>query len=284
MENQNYFISSIDQMSKIRLKRRITNFYNPSKNNCSENLLETTFPYFNHLKMVLVKVFLQKSISPDELQLNTNEIDILKVLLIKKNLIKSSNKTLTAPLLNQIMKANIFKKKEYNIKFVLIKAIKHLKKYFFEQELKKTENQNVLNNMFINNNDLTFYQFYFGEISKKKGIPIEKFFAFKNHTHRYNKNIPKTITMNSLRLWKLNPRFISNIRKYLRYQFLNDFEHFNKLKICKMIQGWNKTVNKFGYESSIGSILKSLKAKGSKLPWTLSEVTYAIRMCEEILD
>lgn len=182
------------------------------------------------------------------------------------------------------MNTTLRKKKEYNIKFVFVKAIKYLKSKFLSEQFNFEKSKSFINSNILHNSDICFYRYFFGEIAREKGIPIENFFVFKNWTHRYDKNIPKTITMRSIQLWKLNPEFIFEIRKYFRESFLNDFKIFNQTKISKMEKEWIKLVKKFGPSIAVKSILKTLSAKGSKLPWTLSEVKNGLKICDQVLN
>lgn len=240
-------------------------------------------PLFENLKNLLIKIFLEFPINDLDLNLKIYETEILKSFLIRKGF-KIKNNFFSKSFLNKLSKTDLRKKKEYNLKFVFLKAISYLKKSFLNDKLSYYQNTGYFLNEIINSQEEYFYFFYFGNIAKKLNIPIANFYVFKNWTHRHNKNIPKSITSKSVKLWKQNPDFISDINNYLSENFVNDFINFNKLKISKMISGWDKLAAKIGLENAVKSIIKSLNSKGSKMPWTLSEVKYAINDAQITLN
>lgn len=239
---------------------------------------------FANLEQVITKVFLMEKVQPDDLMLRDHELLILKLLLIKKGFPIRRGSEISARKLNNLMQFPLKKKKEYNLKFVMLKCINHLKMNFFEKELQLKLEQKSYGVKLLQNKDICFYDFYFGEVAKRRKIPIESFFVFKNWTHRYHKNIPKSITTRSLSLWKQNPDFIAKIREYLHSGFVADFGVFNKTKISKMVRSWGRLVSKFGLENAVTSIAKSFQSRSCKLPWTLSEVKNAIQATEEVLE
>jgi hypothetical protein len=277
-QNNNY---NFDKNSMSMPLPNISNFVQRSEH--FSNLNQTHFfkqeltPHFYSLKILLIKIFLKDEISPGDVDIKPYEKTLLKSILIKKNFKFNPNIELTVALLNNLKTQPLKKKKEYNLKFVMLRTINHMKEQFYKKLLKSKSNEKEFNSAIMQNHDLSFYEFYFKEFAESKNIPIEKFYVFKNWTHRYNKNIPKSITSRTINLWKSSEDFVNEINAYLRKKFLDDFKMFNRRKIIKMVEGWAKQVEKFGLDNAIKSILSSLSSRGCKLPWTLSEAEHGIR-------
>jgi len=272
---------SAESMSISEQKRLIEaniKLLDDSKNKIPKNLKSTKQKnkFFN-LCEILKKFFLNNSIQQGDLDLKSHEMGILKNLLLKKGYQFKEDLTLTGDILNDLRSYKIKKLKEYNIKFILIKAVKHLQNKFVTMSMKSGTNNFLKQAKILRNKDFYFYQYYFLEVSKKKKVPIESFYAFKNFTHRYNSNIPKTITRKSLELWKCSPKFIKGINEYLNGEFLEDFKVFNTKKINRLTNEWSKKVGKEGLNKGVESINRYLTSKGCKLPWTMNEVKNAIK-------
>jgi hypothetical protein len=259
------------------------------KNNSSEiNLSKNEWSllkinYLKGLKKILLNVFSQTPTKESFSILKPYERILLKTLMQKKNFPVFMDDELNEELFNRFISTPLTKKKEYCTKFVIMRSLNHLKTVFFQKKIKLNPFLSSGTSKFIQSAESMFYEHYFGEIAKRKNIPIESFFGFKNWTHRHNSNIPKSITSRVLFLWGLNPNFISEMRAYMKNEFLDEFMVFNENKIIKLLLNWDKTVTRFGVEAGIKAILKSFQSKGCKLPWTLSEAKSAIRITDRIL-
>jgi hypothetical protein len=238
---------------------------------------------FFALKEILFHLFLQKDFNLTFPSLKNYEILILKSIILKKFNSKI-NVDITKELLNSIVKINLKKKKEYCLKMVIMKSITHLKNSFLVNKYNIESKMLLSNEISVKSTENIFYQYYFGDVAKKNNLPIETFYGFKNWTHRHNKNIPKSITNRVISLWKQSPEFISEMRGYIKHQFLTDFEVFNKEKILKMLRSWGKIIKKKGLDEGVQSILKSLSVKGCKLPWTMSEARNAVMVTNQVLN
>ena len=191
--------------------------------------------------------------------------------------------TLNKSSLNSIILTPLQKKREYSIKFVIMRSLDHIKQKFYKKKIKSKKLSLHKQSKFIKYEEICFYDYYFQEIAQKMNIPIESFYGFKNHTHRHNKYIPKSITKRVLSLWKRNPKFIGEIIEYMDNGFISNFKVFNKDKIHKMVGGWEKMICQVGIEAGVKVIIKSFNSKGCKLPWTLSEVKNALLVTKRIL-
>jgi hypothetical protein len=237
---------------------------------------------FAMLESVLIKFFVKKEINYDEFNLNKNENKIFESIIKKKSKTKTIS-CLSVKLINKVMRTSQPKRKEYYLKFILLKCFSYLKEQFFKKNI-STCNPLKLNYRGQSKMEQTaFYSHYFGEISEEEGIPLENFFVFKNWTHRFSKNIPKSITGHSLELWKKNPMFVNKIIEFLDGDFIKFFYEFNKEKITKMVQKWRQYVITFGKEKATQFIVESINKKGAKIPWTLQEVLDGIKYTKEAL-
>ena len=178
--------------------------------------------------------------------------------------------------LNKIGKSRLFKKKEDQLKFVIKKCIKHMQEQFRLRLEASDENFEIKYPNFKKNKDNYFYQFYFKEIAEKEEMPLENFFHFRTGSYRYTQDIPNSVTKKSINLWKKNPDFINQIIDFINTSFRDSFESFNIKKIRLLLSNWENTLEKMGEIDGMNKILKSLKSRGCKLPWTLSEVNCAI--------
>ena len=239
--------------------------------------------YFVNLRNLLHSVFLQKKLGSSLPELNKYESTILKFILNKKFFPYKDQKNIDLNSFDSIVSISLTRKKEYSIKFVIMRSLYYVKNKFFNKEMK---NISAISSKkyFSKASDAYFYDYYFGDLALKKNLPIESFYAFKNWSHRYNKSIPKSITKKLIQLWKLNPEFTQNIRDYLQNQIMQDFILFNKKKINKMIDRWSKIIEKFGIDAGFNSILSSFNLRGSKLPWTVSEVKHALKVTSIVLS
>ena len=238
--------------------------------------------YFESLKKCLLKLFLGRPLEKIQMPLEPHEDQLLRCILLKKKLPIEKSRVIDTEYLAELATHENKKKREYELKFVLVKCIK-----FMRQRLQSTQNRFAVikeSDHFMHYKDYQFYRHFFGDIARREGLPIEKFFYFKNWTHRFNKNIPKTITLESLSLWKKSPRFISAIKDHLDREFMPEFHVFNQKKIEVLVGKWNRIVEEKGLSRGVAMILISLTGRGAKLPWTMAEVKRAVRNTIEALD
>lgn len=238
--------------------------------------------YFNNLGKVLIKLFLNIPISKEEAILKEHEHLILSKVLFKKKYPIFMNYKGDHACLNKLRTVVLKKKNEDELKFIIKKCIRHMQKEF----ISNVKSGDALNNPSLEgvtlrdikkNKDKYFYRFYFMEIAKRDGIPIEKFYHFRSWKNRFCMNIPKSITKESLFLWKKNPTFIDKIVGYIKNDLTKSFYEFNIKKIHTLIGKWEKVIDKSGQNPGIMQIVRSFDGKGSKLPWTVSEVSIAIK-------
>lgn len=247
----------------------------------SDQAFKNKFLHLPNIDRVLVKLFSNRFISKNEASLKDHEKRIISKILFKKKFPISQWDQLDWQNLNKLRKTKIKKKNEDELKFVLKKCIRHLQTRFLEN----VKQGNALEHPSLvgvslrdikTNKDKYFYRFYFREIAEREDIPIQRFYHFRSWKNRFCKDIPKSITKQSLELWKKNPVFIGEIKEYIHDSLKNHFFKFNAKKIHTMVTKWEKIINEKGHRMGVSEILNSFDVKGSKFPWTLSEVDLAI--------
>ena len=246
------------------------------------NAMKTQFMHFTGLKNALLVSLFQQRVSQNQLELDAHESMILQALLVKKKFSIAPGTRWGAQSINRLAAVRLSRPKEYNTKFVLLRCVKKLKGDFaarlvdtFGPGPKRSKARTI---------EKLFYSHFFGEIARNKGLPLERFYAFKNWTHRRVEHIPKSVTQSSLDLWKLNPQFVARLRDYIDGAFLDDFIKSNSIKIVRMVAKWSCLADEIGYQAAVDSVLKSLRYAKCKLPWALSEVRFAMCMVKKILE
>ena len=145
--------------------------------------------------------------------------------------------------------------------------------------IKKLKDPFIIKKSYLNKSkfDYIFYGYYYSEIAKKIGQPLEKFFHFRNWNNRTSEHIPKSITKKYVNYLKMNPEFISIFIKYMNDRLIKDIILNNIQKIYRLVVDWEKMIKKFGKDEGVDRVLKKFKKKALKLPWGLNEVRTAIQ-------
>lgn len=241
-----------------------------------------SFIFFTKAEILLIKLFMNEEILPQDLELKEFEVTIIKRILLKKKFQWANHMKFDVDTLNRVRNCFLKKKNEDELKFILKKCIKHLQNRFFKEIKISNLNKNLKDNKtpqveIKKDKDNVFYEYFFSNIAKKESIPIERFFHFRSWKKRFSNEIPKSITRESLALWKKNPVFIKTLIDYIQFDFLDAFRLFNIKKIRTMVSKWDKLIDEFGQTKGLQEILRSFEVRGSKLPWTLTEVTFGIK-------
>jgi hypothetical protein len=235
-----------------------------------------------NLSFVLKKMFLNEPLPKDEITLSDCEMSILAAILKKKkvNYYFENNLTITRVCISKIMQKFSNKKREHYLKYILPKCLRHLKAQLNWNSMINEYNYLKLTKLEY---EYKFYSFYFGDISEKNNIPLEKFFMFRNWTHRFNSNLPKTVTSEFILLWKKNPTFIRKIKSYLTSSFMEGVKEINSKKLKIMLSKWEMLIESNGLGKGLDLILKTIGKKGSKVPWMTTEIKKGIEMTLDVL-
>ena len=233
-----------------------------------------------NLEQLLHKFFRNVSFGSESVSYSSNEQKIFKAILDKKRVKYLPETPFDQNYLSQLSKLFYIKKRETYFKFVFPKCIKFLKNKLIKN---LSIHDFTLKKMTRKERESFFYRHYFGEISKREQIPIESFFVFKNCTHRFSDLIPRSINQEMMKLWQKNPKLIEEILEYINSKFLQDVQKFNKDKIEALLDKWRKMIIDQGEDKAVKKIVKRLRLKKGKLPWTVNEVKHAMEQARKFL-
>lgn len=168
------------------------------------------------------------------------------------------------------------KRPEENYKFIFKRCLKHMKEEF------KNENQTLAKRKDI---DRCFYEYYFRSVSDSSKISIDNFYHPKNSKIK-NKNGPKTINNTYIQNICRSKGFKKDFSDYLDKFLLKEYQESIKLKIKNLIARWSKemkvSTDRTAAVSSICTYIE--KNKKCKLPWSVKEVTEAIRSVNVLFE
>lgn len=251
----------------------------------SPNLSDKKKSIFSNISNLLLLIFSNQHIKQQQLNIQGHEKQLLQIVLKKKRLRFIASRLSDPGYISQIIKSPPPKKRETNLKYVIPKCLKHLRKKFVQMAEARADLSLFAKNKRKRDLDYDFYDHYFGDIARRENIKIERFFLYRNWTHRFSRSIPKSVTADSLELWKKNPLFIRHLLEYLRVGFWEDCFSLNKKKIRLLVVNWGKLCNG---KKGIGQVVKEIKgcllSRGGKLPWTYHEAKAAIDLTIDILS
>ena len=245
----------------------------------SQTLPNLTAPNsFSRLARCLARLFLGLDVAAHIGDLDAVEKALLRSYCRRK--LKTRSRTRPGSslddLVRQVQSKQLRQKKEYNVKFILGKVVKQLRLRFLSTVGAGTVFRNA------KTKERAFYSHYFGAVARRKQVALTKFYFFKNHTHRFAR-IPKSVTSDLLRNWQLSPQFLLEARQYLTGQLESDLWRETLLKIHRTTKQWSRAVIERGAEAGIRQIQKSISKKGSKMPKTFYEITFAIEQIDKLL-
>ena len=275
--NKDFYIKKQKALiiNKTNSLTKIKNFIKTSESYKNKippsNLTQKVFVPLENLNHILHKFFRNVSFSSKSISFSSNEQKIFKAILSKKRIKYSNQTSFDQNCLENLSKLFFMKKRETYLKFVIPKCIKFLKNKLIQ---KLSIHDSTHKKLTRKQRESLFYQHYFGEISKTEQIPIESFFVFKNCTHRFSDLIPRSINQDLIRLWQKNPVLIDEILEYIDGNFLQDVQEFNKDKIEGLVDKWRKMIIDQGEDQAVKKIVKGLRLKKGKLPWTVNEVKH----------
>ena len=253
-----------------------------SNKNCFEILFEL-------LKKML---FSMEVLQTDLDYLNEKELILLKAFLVKRKIVKINKKlNLKAEIFNTQYKLKTTRRKEENLKHVIMLVIKFLRNKFRENNKKFVIDKHY---SFLSNKDIIdfcFYCFYFGKIADKNKWSIQRFYHPKIVSKRKNN------AEENERLKSINSEYIRYIRKSAFFtkdmvSFLDNnykdeegkqfgiLDHAKELvldKLTSKFNYWDEMMRSFGETKGFDKVLKDIsKNPKCKLPWSMSELEEAI--------
>lgn len=231
------------------------------------------------VRRVIWKILSELELDSEDFQISCEEKQIVEAFLKKKKYDLPENFEMDGENLKWILRQKLNKKVENELKFVITRSIKFLQKKFKLELLEKKKwGVDKLSTEKRVNSDMNrkFYEAYFGEIAAREQIPIERFFHFQSWKKRKSKDVPKSVTRQSLFMWKKNPHFISQIREYISVGLKKDISNSLENKFKKIIEMWEYFIRFYGEEEGLVEILDWFDLRGRKLPWNKSEIQHAI--------
>lgn len=242
------------------------------------------------LLTLLCKLFKEEETSPEDFILSVAERGILIDLLYRKFFkdnssrkaivfLESNLESLSSEQLQEhvqeVFKWKVKKRPEENYKFVFKRALKEMKQDFIDSQ--KLNHKQKMNMRDLERN---FYQSFFGEIAKEKGIPIERFFHPRNEGGVADL-FPKSFNSEYVKAICLSSRFVSEFKATLEAMP----ERSKKMISFKLRLLGNKlTLGQQGESNE--ELLKKKEyirtERKCKLPWTLKEVREAVKMVNNL--
>jgi hypothetical protein len=242
----------------------------------SNDEYDSGLKYLANFWRIMIKLFANMNFNEEDFSLTSIERILLIEVVKKKKFSKNKRINFTSSIFNLIKNANLRKKKEDNLKFMFNYSIKNLKKQFRKKILKDCS---------ISNHELEeqFFNFYYSEISKNHGIPMESFFNLKKWKNGTSSLMHKSISKLYISRLKLNMEFIKILLKYIKNDFLNSFTIYNLNKIRRLSYQWDKILQKYGIKEGVNKIKSKINSVGIKMPWTVGEVLHAKQTILETL-
>lgn len=184
--------------------------------------------------------------------------------------------TTLADLSVRLQSTNSNKRPEENYKFIFKRCLKHMKEKFKRDHPALAKRKDL---------DKLFYEHYFRQVSDSQKISIDNFYHPKNSKIK-NKVGPKTINNTYIQNICKSRLFKQDFSEYLDRQLLGEYQESIKLKIKNLISRWSKELRtSSNREEAVRGICKYIEEnKKCKLPWSVKEVTEAIRAVNQLFD
>lgn len=214
------------------------------------------------------------------LSLTPAESTILKSIIKRKysnaaEFLTFSNASLS-DLLTRLQETTSNKRPEENYKFIFKRCLKHMKEKFKQDHPAIAKRKDL---------DKCFNEYYFRQVSESQKISIDNFCHPKNSKSK-NKTGPKTINNTYIQNICKSKTFKKDFSEYLDKALLEEYKASIKLKIKNLIVRWTKDLraseNKDEIVDGICNYIE--KNKKCKLPWSVKEVSEAIRAVNGLFE
>ena len=238
---------------------------------------------FSTLRNFLKKMFLGTLDDSKDILVNFGEIMIFAAILQKKFDVE-------LPVYN-IYPLHLLKSEFYRSKKRPEECYKFVFKYAYKQLKQKYSRSHVERQILANQPDnfIDFYDYYFGEVSQARNIPISHFYLPLTPDSTCLKAeplAPKTINLKYASLISMSPLFMSDFTEYLDNHFVAHYSQLIISKIDFIVDKWNEIFFSMNCgERSLFFIADHIKFnKKSKLPWTIIEVKKAIEVVKRMIE
>lgn len=212
--------------------------------------------------------------------LTKTEITILKSIIKRKfGPFPELNSYLEGPvseLYSKLQELNSTKRPEENYKFIFKRCLKQMKEQFKEDNPVLAKRKDL---------DKCFYEHYFKTVSENLKISIDNFYHPKNSKAK-NKSGPKTINNTYIQNICKSKAFKKDFSEYLDKNLLKEYQESIKLKNKNLIARWSKELKASGDRKDASGVICDYieNNKKCKLPWSVKEVTEAIRSVNHLFD
>lgn len=253
--------------------------FDDSKQNQMEEEGES-LKFFGHTFRLLKKLISLDEIFEKDIELTNIQKEFVIEFMKKKKLCKNLKlDDFTVKTLTTLRDNESVRRTEERLKFVFKKCLRYMQKKFRSKlEVKGPDSKKIAEALSDNTKfDYLFYSHYYGKISNRRGIPIEKFFHFRNWKNRVSEHIPKSITKEYVACLKMNPSFMQRFIVYMNTRLVRDVKMSNTSKILRLVNHWEAQYEKNQSEEVLKQILNRFAKKGLKLPWGLNEIRCAIK-------
>lgn len=137
---------------------------------------------------------------------------------------------------------------------------------------------------FAKNKKDDFFEYYFGELAKEKGIPLSSFDNPLNY-----KNKGKCLDKNYMKLVFSSSRFKKNFLEYFRRgELIKDYQFSLPKKLMKIMERFEAYFTSYDInvlDKNLTKLQKYFRTnKQLKLPWTQKEIKMSIKNFEIFLE
>ena len=221
---------------------------------------------FNTLKELLLLFFTHRLNEIDLCTLTSHETRIFQAILERKNYSPSQITNLIN--LDSLKTSINFspRRSEEKFKFIIKRIIKYLKK----KERIKSEQE--------------FYHVYFSELSEKLGVPLNNF--YDPHNKLLKNTHFKSLSTDYVMLLLKSDIFLIELLYYLENGIIKDHIESLETKVGNLCRKWETIYDTLHKSQKSAEFIKQLilnTEKGSKLPWSVGEVTEAIDLMKNII-
>lgn len=220
----------------------------------------------NPFQKVLLKVFANEEVAPQDLEMSVGDQRILAAFIQRKFGLRVQNEKVDLlELVHSLRNFPSKKRKEENRKFVFKRVTKLLRGKFTQSArlTRKVEKRRV---------DEGFYQHYFEQTAAAMNVPICEFYLPGSCTNKAGSN--KTFTDGYINLIKASDLFRKDFEEELQELVNSDIKRMVRNKASKIFTKIEALRAQHGEERVINYLLNDKKGK---LPWTLNEITTALR-------
>ena len=128
-----------------------------------------------------------------------------------------------------------------------------------------------------------FYNYYFSEIAKKEHIPIQDFYYPVSY-NKNKKNAYKTINKPYIGNIRKSKKFIRDFNSYINNQLIEDYKKEVSNRLMETLSKWDQEHAKYSNTTRLTDKFKVyFKNEKSKLPWTISDIQFAIKTVKAAL-